>query len=50
MPLGDRIRDALPLPRNPCDGIWHFMQSFAVAIATRGVLLHKHVPLADGRR
>ena len=41
VPLGDWLREALALSRNPYDGIGHFMQGFVPAIAAREVLLRQ---------
>ena len=47
VPLGDWLRDALALARNPYDGIGHFAQGFIPAIAARELLL-RHTGLARG--
>ncbi|MES2960052.1 MAG: DUF2238 domain-containing protein [Pseudomonadota bacterium] len=41
VPLGDWMRDALGLARNPYDGIGHFMQGFVPAVAARELLLRR---------
>jgi putative membrane protein len=45
VPLGDWMRDAFALARNPYDGIGHFAQGFIPAIAARELLL-RHTGLA----
>jgi putative membrane protein len=47
VPLGDWLRDAFALARNPYDGIGHFAQGFVPAIAARELLL-RHTGLARG--
>jgi putative membrane protein len=47
VPLGDWLRDAFTLTRNPYDGIGHFAQGFIPAIAARELLL-RHTGLARG--
>lgn len=47
VPLGDWLRDALALARNPYDGIGHFAQGFIPAIAARELLL-RHTGLQRG--
>ncbi len=47
VPLGDWLRDAFGLARNPYDGIGHFMQGFVPAIAARELLL-RHTGLVRG--
>ena len=47
VPLGDWLRDALRLARNPYDGIGHFMQGFVPAVAARELLL-RHTGLQRG--
>jgi putative membrane protein len=47
VPLGDWLRDAFALARNPYDGIGHFAQGFIPAIAARELLL-RHTGLARG--
>ena len=47
VPLGDWLRDAFALARNPYDGIGHFAQGFIPAIAMRELLL-RHTGLARG--
>jgi putative membrane protein len=47
VPLGDWMRDAFALSRNPYDGIGHFAQGFIPAIAARELLL-RHTGLARG--
>jgi putative membrane protein len=47
VPLGDWMRDAFGLARNPYDGIGHFAQGFIPAIAARELLL-RHTGLARG--
>lgn len=47
VPLGDWLRDAFALSRNPYDGIGHFAQGFIPAIAARELLL-RHTGLARG--
>jgi putative membrane protein len=47
MPVGDWLRDALGLARNPYDRIGHFMQGFVPALITREVLL-RATPLKRG--
>jgi putative membrane protein len=47
VPLGDWMRDAFALARNPYDGIGHFAQGFIPAIAARELLL-RHTGLARG--
>jgi putative membrane protein len=47
VPLGDWIRDAFSLTRNPYDGIGHFAQGFIPAIAARELLL-RHTGLQRG--
>jgi putative membrane protein len=39
VPLGDWLRDALDLARNPYDRIGHFMQGFVPAIVIREILI-----------
>jgi putative membrane protein len=39
VPLGEWMRSAFALPRNPYDGIGHFAQGFVPAIAARELLL-----------
>ncbi len=41
VPLGDWLREALALGRNPYDGIGHLAQGFIPAIAARELLLRK---------
>ena len=41
VPLGDWMRDAFNLARNPYDGIGHFAQGFIPAIAARELLLRR---------
>jgi putative membrane protein len=41
VPLGDWMRDAFQLARNPYDGIGHFAQGFIPAIAARELLLRR---------
>jgi putative membrane protein len=41
VPLGDWMRDAFHLTRNPYDGIGHFAQGFIPAIAARELLLRR---------
>jgi putative membrane protein len=47
VPLGDLMRDAFHLTRNPYDGIGHFAQGFIPAIAARELLL-RHTGLQRG--
>lgn len=47
VPLGDWMREAFGLARNPYDGIGHFAQGFIPAIAARELLL-RHTGLARG--
>jgi putative membrane protein len=47
VPLGDWMRDAFHLSRNPYDGIGHFAQGFIPAIAARELLL-RHTKLERG--
>jgi putative membrane protein len=47
VPLGDWLRDAFTLARNPYDGIGHFAQGFIPAIAARELLL-RHTRLERG--
>jgi putative membrane protein len=47
-PLGDWVRDALGLARNPYDRLGHFMQGFAPALAIREVLWRRS-PLRGSR-
>ena len=47
VPLGDWLRDAFALARNPYDGIGHFAQGFIPAIAARELLL-RHTGLQRG--
>ena len=47
VPLGDWMRDAFGLARNPYDGIGHFAQGFIPAIAARELLL-RHTKLVRG--
>ena len=47
VPLGDWLREAFGLARNPYDGIGHFMQGFVPAIAARELLL-RHTGLQRG--
>jgi putative membrane protein len=47
VPLGDWMRDAFNLARNPYDGIGHFAQGFIPAIAARELLL-RHTKLERG--
>jgi putative membrane protein len=47
VPLGDWLRDAFGLARNPYDGIGHFAQGFIPAVAIRELLL-RHTGLARG--
>jgi putative membrane protein len=47
VPLGDWMRDAFALARNPYDGIGHFAQGFIPAIAARELLL-RHTGLQRG--
>ncbi len=47
VPLGDWMRDAFSLARNPYDGIGHFAQGFIPAIAARELLL-RHTGLQRG--
>jgi putative membrane protein len=47
-PLGDAVRDALNLGRNPYDRLGHFMQGFAPAIVVREVLWRRS-PLRGSR-
>jgi putative membrane protein len=47
VPLGEWMREALHLARNPYDGIGHFMQGFVPAIAARELLL-RHTGLQRG--
>jgi putative membrane protein len=47
VPLGDWMRSAFGLARNPYDGIGHFAQGFIPAIAARELLL-RHTGLARG--
>lgn len=48
VPLGDWVRDAFELARNPYDRIGHFAQGFVPAILAREVLL-RCSPLVPGR-
>jgi putative membrane protein len=41
VPLGDLVREAFHLARNPYDGIGHFAQGFIPAIAARELLLRR---------
>jgi len=47
VPLGDWMREAFGLARNPYDGVGHFMQGFVPAIAARELLL-RHTGLQRG--
>jgi putative membrane protein len=47
VPLGDWMREAFNLARNPYDGIGHFAQGFIPAIAARELLL-RHTKLERG--
>ncbi|MDP1692689.1 MAG: DUF2238 domain-containing protein [Burkholderiaceae bacterium] len=47
VPLGDWMREAFGLARNPYDGVGHFMQGFVPAIAARELLL-RHTRLERG--
>jgi putative membrane protein len=47
VPLGDWMREAFSLARNPYDGIGHFAQGFIPAIAARELLL-RHTKLERG--
>jgi len=47
VPMGEWMRDAFGLARNPYDGIGHFMQGFVPAIAARELLL-RHTRLERG--
>jgi putative membrane protein len=47
VPLGDWMREAFSLARNPYDGIGHFAQGFIPAIAARELLL-RHTGLQRG--
>jgi putative membrane protein len=47
VPLGEWMREAFHLARNPYDGIGHFMQGFVPAIAARELLL-RHTGLQRG--
>ena len=47
VPLGEWMRGAFALVRNPYDGIGHFMQGFVPAIAARELLL-RHTGLQRG--
>lgn len=47
VPLGDWLREAFDLARNPYDGIGHFVQGFVPAIAARELLL-RHTGLQRG--
>ncbi len=47
VPLGDWMREAFQLTRNPYDGIGHFAQGFIPAIAARELLL-RHTGLQRG--
>lgn len=47
VPLGDWMREAFALARNPYDGIGHFAQGFIPAIAARELLL-RHTRLERG--
>ena len=47
VPLGEWLREAFALSRNPYDGIGHFMQGFVPAVATRELLL-RHTKLERG--
>jgi putative membrane protein len=47
VPLGDWMREAFSLSRNPYDGIGHFAQGFVPAIAARELLL-RHTRLERG--
>jgi putative membrane protein len=47
VPLGDWMREAFGLARNPYDGIGHFAQGFIPAIAARELLL-RHTRLERG--
>ena len=43
VPLGDWVRDAFGLARNPYDRLGHFMQGFVPALAAREILLRLQV-------
>jgi len=43
VPLGDWVRDAFGLARNPYDRLGHFMQGFVPALAAREILLRLKV-------
>ncbi len=47
VPLGDWVRDAFDLMRNPYDRLGHFVQGFVPAIIAREILLRK-TPLVRG--
>ena len=47
VPLGEWLREAFALSRNPYDGIGHFMQGFVPAVAARELLL-RHTKLERG--
>jgi putative membrane protein len=47
VPLGDWLKDALHLARNPYDRIGHFAQGFVPAILAREILIRK-TPLRSG--
>jgi putative membrane protein len=47
VPLGDWMKDAFSLARNPYDGIGHFAQGFIPAMAARELLL-RHTGLQRG--
>lgn len=47
VPLGEWMREAFGLARNPYDGIGHFLQGFVPAIAARELLL-RHTGLQRG--
>lgn len=47
VPLGDWVREALDLARNPYDRLGHFAQGFVPAILAREILLRK-TPLRRG--
>ena len=47
VPLGDWVRDAFDLTRNPYDRLGHFVQGFVPAIIAREILLRK-TPLVRG--
>ncbi len=48
VPLGDWVRDALHLARNPYDRLGHFAQGFVPAIVAREILLRRS-PLRPGK-